>query len=319
MEPRVTPPDSASARQTEMGEKFNRVLFATLDALEERNIAFALIGGIAASGLGRPRSTHDIDIFVRPEDADAALDALTVKGFDTERRDPRWLYKAWKEDMMVDIIFKSSGDIYFDNEMHQHAKRIPYHGRNIPVVAPEDLIIIKAAVHSEVGPHHWHDALAILSHATVDWAYLVRRSRRASRRLLALLIYAQGNDILIPNHVIIELYNTIFGHEKKASAVSAYAPVAAPQVPAAGSAASLKQDPHLVGHIQEALAADDRTAALDLHIAVGATSVMVKGEVTAEDHRPAIDEVIRRIAPGYQVENRVVITAMDDPQIEEVV
>ena len=181
METRPIPPPQASARQTEMGEKFNRVLFSTLDALQVHNIPYALIGGIAVSGMGRPRSTHDIDIFVRPEDAEAALDALSKNGFETERTDLRWLFKGWKEEMMVDIIFKSQGDIYFDSEMNQHAKLINYHGHNIPAVSPEDLIIIKAAVHSEAGPHHWHDALAVLSHAVLDWKYLLQRSRRAPR------------------------------------------------------------------------------------------------------------------------------------------
>ena len=217
MESRTMPPPQASARQTEMGETFNRVLFAVLDALQERSIPHGLIGGVAASGLGRPRSTHDIDIFVRPEDAEAALVALAAKGFETERTDPRWLFKGWLDEMMVDIIFKSSGDIYFDDEMHRRCKLIPYHGRNIPAVSPEDMIIIKCAVHSELGPHHWHDALAILSHATLDYNYLLSRARRATRRVLALLIYAQSNDIWIPNDVIQILFQNVFNNQSSPS------------------------------------------------------------------------------------------------------
>src|SRR6476620_6441778 len=49
-----------SARNTEEGDRFNRTLFSALDALEAKRIPYALIGGVAASGLGRPRSTHDI-------------------------------------------------------------------------------------------------------------------------------------------------------------------------------------------------------------------------------------------------------------------
>ncbi len=213
MESRMMPPPQASARQTEMGETFNRVLFAALDALQERSIPYGLIGGVAASGHGRPRSTHDIDIFIRPEDAEATLAALDAAGFETERFDPRWLYKGWKDKMMVDIIFKSQGDIYFDDEMHRRLKLIPYHGRNIAAVSPEDMIVIKCAVHSEVGPHHWHDALAILSHAELDWDYLLSRARRATRRVLALLIYAQSNDIWIPNNVIETLFKNIFQNQ----------------------------------------------------------------------------------------------------------
>ncbi len=350
MESRTIPPAQASARLTEMGDAFNRVLFSALDALQEQKIPYALIGGIAASGLGRPRSTHDIDVFVRPEDAEAALEALGKHGFETERTDARWLFKGWKEEMMVDIIFKSSGDIYFDNEMYSRAKPISYHGRNIPAVAPEDLIIIKAAVHSEVGPHHWHDALAILSHANVDWQYLVKRARRAARRILALLIYAQSNDIWIPNYVINDLYETIFAqgqspshhpqapsrtNAKSGSHIFGFTDSAAlppeigqmsGQMTGAEMSVSVHTTPtkpmpelYLRGHILEALAQNSRTAALDVQLMIGGNRIVVKGECPSDDHRSAIEDVVREIASGFDVENHVRITEVKDPEVEEVV
>ena len=339
MESRTTPPPQASARQTESGEIFNRVLFATVDALTENKIPYALIGGIAASGLGRPRSTHDIDVFVRPEDADAALEALAKNGFETERRDPRWLFKGWRDEMMVDIIFKSQGDIYFDDEMQAHAKMISFHGRNIPAVSPEDLVIIKAAVHAEVGPHHWHDALAILSHAPLDWDYLIRRARRAPRRLLALLIYAQSNDIWIPNQVIHDLFQVIFGESTSkpvspnnyssaqvATVSSGSATSATPQGKTIPSSVSRPQPPtlhnhgaYLVGHINEALAADKRTASLDVEVAVGGKKILVKGEAPSHDHRRSIEEVITGLADGFEVENQIRITEVRAPHTEELV
>ncbi len=327
MESRTIPPGHASARQTEMGERFNRVLFSALDALESQSIPFALIGGIAASGLGRPRSTHDIDIFVRPEDADAALEALGKGGFEIEKTDPRWLYKGWMEDQMVDIIFKSQGDIYFDNEMSSHARKIHFHGRDIPAVAPEDLLIIKAAVHAEVGPHHWHDALAILSHANLDWQYLMRRARRAARRVLALLIYAQSNDIWIPNNVIHELFSGIFGQnpnknqpEPHKTFASQQQPAPAPQAPQAQAAASPKHlETYMVGHILDKLATDGRTAANDLQLSVGGKKILVKGEVLSKDQRIAIEEVIQELAVGFEIDNQVRVTEVTAPQAEAVV
>ena len=38
MESRTMPPPQASARKTEMGDVFNRVLFSALDALQENQI-----------------------------------------------------------------------------------------------------------------------------------------------------------------------------------------------------------------------------------------------------------------------------------------
>jgi hypothetical protein len=354
MDNKSVPPDHASARQTEMGEQFNRVLFAAVDALQENQISYALIGGIAASGMGRPRPTHDIDVFVRPEDADAALDALSRNGFSTEKTDRRWLYKGWLDGMMVDVIFRSTGDIYFDDEMAHRARPIQYHGRAIPAVSPEDLIIIKAAVHNEAGPHHWHDALAILSHAHVDWQYLLKRARRAPRRLLALLVYAQSNDIWIPNYVIFDLVHGIFGEVstegpspvKGELARSAERPPSSPvhehgpRSPPSGEAGTMTEpqptwrapdqaqslaqdtavsDAYLVARAHDRLAQEASTAALDLQISLGYKRILIKGEVQNSAQRSAIDRVIAEIANGFKIDNQVRITEVGPCLGEEVV
>lgn len=334
METRTIPPPQASARQTEMGDKFNRVLFSALDALHDNQIPYALIGGIAASGMGRPRPTHDIDIFVRPEDAEAAIEALAGHGFETERTDARWLYKGWKDEMMVDIIFKSQGDIYFDTEMHERARLIPYHGRDIPAVAPEDLIIIKAAVHSEIGPHHWHDALAILSHSNMNWPYLIKRARRAPRRLLALLVYAQSNDIWIPNNVIAELFSVIFGQTQTQQEMRSQQTVfnsgssgrsaqgtSTSQVKVSGAPSGGKPQPeiYLLGHIQESLATDSRTCTADIDLVIDQGKIQLRGEAQTPDLRRSIEQVVRDNATGFEIDNLVTITEMAEPEVGEVV
>src|SRR5690606_41733525 len=94
-----------------------KVLFVVVEIFEYSQIPYALIGGLAVKTLGRPRITHDIDFFVCPEDAPKLLDILAQSGFKTQKRDPHWLFKAWKKDILIDIIFKSSGDIYFDEDV----------------------------------------------------------------------------------------------------------------------------------------------------------------------------------------------------------
>src|SRR5690606_13711796 len=87
------PESEAELRSTENGV-FRQVLGEVGAALEGAGVVYALMGGIASNRLGRPRWTHDIDVFVQPGMADAALDALAQAGFDTERTDPVWLFKA---------------------------------------------------------------------------------------------------------------------------------------------------------------------------------------------------------------------------------
>lgn len=294
-------PRVQNARNTDAGESFNSVLFSALSALEQGKIAYGLIGGVAASGFGRPRSTRDIDIFVRSEDAGSALEALGRHGFRTERTDPSWLFKAFKDGILVDIIFKSRGDIYFDREMAERTALIAYHGTKVRMVSPEDLVIIKCVVHDEIGPHHWHDALAILSHATLDWEYLLKRARRAPRRLLALLTYAQSNDIGIPNRIIFELFRFVYGD-------------VAPEPRKHSLRVAPATDPYIAAHVKAALSRDERTGEQDIAVLVEGTRIILRGEVGSQERRQAIEDVARDAAPGHQIQNQIAVAVLKGPE-----
>src|SRR3989442_6097055 len=111
---------------------------------------------------------------------------------------------------MVDIIFMVMGGIYLDDVMRAHSIERTYDGLRVRIPSPEDQIVIKGIVHREETSRHWFDALAILGRAELDWEYLLRRARVGARRVLALLIYAQSTDILVPHWVIRRLYEEIY-------------------------------------------------------------------------------------------------------------
>lgn len=190
-------------------EAFLRTLDEAVTALEDHGVDYLFMGGIASACQGRPRFTHDIDLFVRPETARKALDALAAAGFETEETYAEWLYKGFKHGHMVDLIFRSSGDIYLDDEMLERAPVQAFMGRQVRIVPAEDLIVIKAIVHNEHMPRHWHDALALIAVADLDWEYLVRRARKGVRRVLSLLLYAQSNDLVVPTGPVRELFSLI--------------------------------------------------------------------------------------------------------------
>src|SRR5262249_13434399 len=100
---------------SEVEERLSSVLGDTVTALEHAGLEYAVIGGIASSGFGRHRSTRDIDVLVRPDDAHRALAVLAESGFRTDETDPRWLFKAWKREVLVDVIFSSRGGIIMDD------------------------------------------------------------------------------------------------------------------------------------------------------------------------------------------------------------
>ncbi|HET7236075.1 MAG TPA: nucleotidyltransferase [Actinomycetota bacterium] len=181
------------------GDLFLTVLDDAMAAMRAADIPFLLIGGIGSAVYGRDRSTRDIDLFVRPESAPRAVQALDAHGFDTRTVDVHWLSKAFKDGVLVDVIFRSSRDIYLDEQMLVRAEDMPFRGRWVPVAPPEDLVVMKAIAAAEDTPRYWYDALAIVGHADLDWDYLVFRARQhGARRILSLLLYASSVDLLVP-------------------------------------------------------------------------------------------------------------------------
>lgn len=182
---------------------FFAVLEETVATFDRSRLPHLFMGGLASAALGRPRWTHDIDVFVRPEDARPALEVLSAAGFRTQETNPRWLYKALKDRVLIDVIFVSSGGVLLDEEMIGRARRADVEGCRVPVIPAEDLVVIKALVHKEHSPRHWFDALALLRRDDLDWTYLVRRARQhGPLRVLSLLYYARSNDQVVPDHAI---------------------------------------------------------------------------------------------------------------------
>ena len=187
-------------------ESFARVLEEAIAALADAEVDYVLIGGLSALAYGRTRHTHDIDVLVRPERARQGLAALAKRGFRTEETFPDWLYKAFLDDVMVDVIFHCAGGIGLDPEMLRHARDEPVGASWARVVAPEDLVLIKAAATAEAVPNHWYDALEVLAGAPINWEYLAERaSRKGVRRMLSLLAFAQSNDFGVPPWVLARL------------------------------------------------------------------------------------------------------------------
>jgi predicted nucleotidyltransferase len=182
-------------------------------AVEGAAVDYVLIGGLAVTIHGRPRHSLDIDFFVRPEDAQRALDAAAEAGFETNPINPHWIYKAFKHGVQVDVIFKVRGDIYLDEEMLRRSARHPLKGCDARIVPPEDLLVIKALAHDEDTPRHWHDALSILPRRELDWDYVVRRAAKGPRRVLSLLHYAGSLGLLVPASAVRELSATVFAVE----------------------------------------------------------------------------------------------------------
>jgi Nucleotidyl transferase of unknown function (DUF2204) len=191
-------------------DQIRKALVEAVDALRGSGLSFLLIGGMSTARFARPRPTNDIDVFVRPDGAGPALEVLAGAGFTTEETDPYWLYKGFKYGVLVDVIFRSTGDLYLDDEMLERGEEREHLGVTVPFVSPEDLLVIKAVAAAEHSPNHWYDALAVIGRCDLDWDYVLRRARQSGpRRMLSLLLYAESTDLAVPAEVIEHLFEVV--------------------------------------------------------------------------------------------------------------
>lgn len=282
-------------------ERFRAVLREAIDLLEDAGIPHVVMGGIAVAALARPRWTHDIDVFLRPDDAKRALALFADAGYETEETDPVWLFKAVKDGVLVDLIFRSAGAIYFDDAMAARAIETRFQGERIRVVPPEDLIVIKVAAHKEEGGYHWFDALAVLSTNPIDWDHLLARSRHAVRRVLSLLVYADATDIAVPRWAIDAMWDQAYGVADPSAAT-----VRPPgnDGPSRGAQHRLRRDP--------------RISDLDVEVTVHADRVVLTGEVATAERRAELDRVAAELLPDLTIDNRTVVARVaGPPHVEE--
>ena len=192
-------------------QAFRETLADAVAITEGEGIAYVAAGSLVSNHWGRPSTMGDVDIVIRPTDAKRLLKAFDAAGYDTEETEPQWLYKASKGDVTVDLIFQLEGDLYLDDDMIQRAPVEELHGVKLRIMSPEDFVVSQAMSAKEDTPDYWYNALGVIAKTNLDWDYLVQRASRGPRRVLSLVLYAQSNDLPIPDSTIRRLFETIYG------------------------------------------------------------------------------------------------------------
>src|SRR4051812_50223964 len=64
-------------------------------ALREADVPFLLGGSLASWARGGPETRHDLDLMLKPEDVDRAVEALVAAGMRFEDPPEEWLGKGW--------------------------------------------------------------------------------------------------------------------------------------------------------------------------------------------------------------------------------
>ena len=119
--------------------------------LRDADVPYMLGGGLAAWARGGPPTEHDVDFFVRPEDAERALEALAADGMKAERPPEGWLLKAWDGETLIDLIFSPMGGCV-DDGYFERAEEIEVAAQRLPVASLGDVLTTKLLALNEQDP-----------------------------------------------------------------------------------------------------------------------------------------------------------------------
>jgi hypothetical protein len=173
----------------------------TLDALEKAGVPYVVGGGIAVAAYGRIRATKDIDIYIKPEDSAAALEALSKAGFEINPlKGVKWLSKAYKDGISIDFILENIGGVVVTDETFRHGRYMNVAGCRMFIMSPEDLVFRKVLA-MRCLRDDWYDAIAVLSNTyqAFDWDYFLGLVKDFTERVLSFILYVRTDwDHVIP-------------------------------------------------------------------------------------------------------------------------
>jgi hypothetical protein len=157
--------------------KIKETLKRAAGALNDADVPYMLGGGLAVWARGGPATTNDLDLMVRPADAERALEIFEQQGMETERPPEGWLYKAWDDGVLIDVIFRQNGEPV-DDGLFERAEELEVNAVPMNVMSVEDVMVsrLKALDEHELDyerPLEFARALR----EQIDWRSVRERTR----------------------------------------------------------------------------------------------------------------------------------------------
>ena len=128
-----------------------QALGAVSEWLDSVGVPGAIIGGVAASVLGRPRLTHDIDVLVMLERQEWSPFLAAGREFGFAPRIDEALDFAGASRVLlvshepsgipIDIVL---GSLSLEDEIVRGARKVEIAGVSVPLPAPESIVVMKA-------------------------------------------------------------------------------------------------------------------------------------------------------------------------------
>ncbi len=159
------------------------------------------------------RQTKDLDVFIKPGDLKAALDALRKAGFETEIKDRSWLAKAWKDGSFLDLIFGTGhGQLPIDDGTFEGSQQKKVLGVPVFLFPIEEMIasaVYIAGRNRFDGPEIVH--LIRSAKGKLNWQRILDRLGENSELLLWHLIMFDyvypGHTRYLPQDLMVRLFD----------------------------------------------------------------------------------------------------------------
>jgi hypothetical protein len=171
-------------------DSIEATLKQTVAALRDAGIPFLLGGSLASWARGGPETRKDLDFMVKRDDAEPALEVLAQAGMRPERPPEEWLFKAYDDEVMIDVIFEPTGLPRITRELIESAEVMSVLAVRMPVMSIEDVLASKLLALSEQRLDYAPVVeIARALREKIDWESLTERTSESpyARAFFALL------------------------------------------------------------------------------------------------------------------------------------
>ena len=193
-----------------------KVYKKALQVLNRQGVSYAVGAAFARYAYTNIwRQTKDLDIFLKPENLKAAMQALEQAGYSTEIKEEHWLAKAWKGEFFIDLIFGTGhGHLPIDENSFKGCKRAEVLGVPVDLIPVEEMIasaVYIAGRNRFDGPEVIH--LIRGTKGRLDWTRILDRLGENRELLLWHLILFDfvypGHANYLPQGLMTELFEEV--------------------------------------------------------------------------------------------------------------
>lgn len=211
-------PEKMHGAPFEVPVEHGRLYRRALEALNSSGIPYVVSGAFAMYAYtGLWRNTKDLDVFVEGENAKRVLAVLEKAEFEVELTDPKWLGKAKKGEVLIDIIFAAGNMVAaVDEEWMQRSRPAHVLGVATQLASPEDLISFKAFIcerHRFDGADIAHIIQGL--RGKLDWDHLIDRMGEHWELLLWQLLFFRYVYPCHTDYVPRRVMDELFGRYRK--------------------------------------------------------------------------------------------------------